>query len=200
MTTSELCNRRKLRGLDNRRTQDLQGQRFGKLIPIEIDPIRTGKSIFWICQCDCGNTKSVRTIHLTKHRVVSCGCSRKIKGNKCKSWKGVGEISGTYFNGIRNGAIARNLEFSITINDLWDLFLNQKRRCALSDILLISPMGRFAEFTASLDRIDPSKGYVLDNIQWVHKDINRMKQAFTKDHFIGLCKKIASHNRVRKKF
>jgi hypothetical protein len=197
MTISELCDRRKLRGLDNARTQDLRGKKFGKLTPIEIDPIKTGKSIFWKCRCDCRRIKSVRTIHLTKGRVMTCGkCGRLNKGNRNKAWKGFGEISGTYFNSIRNGAIARNLEFSITIEQLWELFLQQQRKCYLSDISLTPPMGRFNEY---IDRIDSSKGYIQGNVKWVHKDINLMKQAFTKEHFILLCKKIAWNNRIRRK-
>ena len=46
--------------------------------------------------------------------------------------------------------------------------------------------------TASLDRIDSSKGYVIGNVQWVHKDINIMKNKFDNQYFIDMCKKIAS--------
>ncbi len=180
-------------GLANRRTQDLRGLKFGKLTPIEIDPIRTDKSIFWKCKCDCGSVKSVKTIHLTKKRVVSCGCSRKIKGTKSRGWKGFGEISGTYFSNIHNGAISRSLEFTITIKDLWTLFLKQNKKCSLSGIELIPPIGRWDDFTASIDRIDPSKGYTKENVQWIHKDINKMKQALTQDNFINLCKQVATN-------
>jgi hypothetical protein len=50
------------------------------------------------------------------------------------------------------------------------------------------------EHTASLDRIDSSKGYCEDNVQWVHKDINRMKNTFDQDYFISLCKLIAENS------
>jgi len=183
--------RKRACGLSNRRTQDLRGQKFGKLTPFEIDPIRTDKSIFWKCKCDCGNIKSVRTIHLTKGRVVSCGCRRKIRGNKHPTWEGFGDISATYFHNLQNGAMSRNLEFSITIEDIWKLFLKQNKKCKLSHIELIPPIGRWEEYTASLDRVDSSKGYTIDNVQWIHKDINKMKQSLTQEHFIHLCKQIA---------
>ena len=48
------------------------------------------------------------------------------------------------------------------------------------------------ENTASLDRIDSSKGYVKDNVQWVHKDINRMKWNFPQDKFVKLCSFVAN--------
>lgn len=44
----------------------------------------------------------------------------------------------------------------------------------------------------SLDRIDSKKGYVVGNVQWVHKDINRMKNTFPQDYFIQVCKQIAA--------
>ena len=37
--------------------------------------------------------------------------------------------------------------------------------------------------TASLDRIDSTKGYVRGNIQWVHKDINWFKRDYPKISF-----------------
>ena len=51
--------------------------------------------------------------------------------------------------------------------------------------------------TASLDRIDSKKGYIEGNIQWVHKDINRMKWAFNEDYFIKLCNNIYQYNLER---
>ena len=44
--------------------------------------------------------------------------------------------------------------------------------------------------TASLDRIDSNKGYTIDNVQWVHKDINKMKMDLEEDVFIDNCKLI----------
>jgi len=47
--------------------------------------------------------------------------------------------------------------------------------------------------TASVDRIDSSIGYVMGNIQWVHKDINKMKSDFSQELFIAWCGLVASH-------
>lgn len=47
--------------------------------------------------------------------------------------------------------------------------------------------------TASIDRIDSSKGYTKDNIQWVHKNVNIMKMDQTMDQFLYICKKIVDH-------
>jgi hypothetical protein len=47
--------------------------------------------------------------------------------------------------------------------------------------------------TASLDRIDSKKGYTLDNVQLVHKDINMMKKEYDQKYFIEMCKLIANN-------
>lgn len=50
--------------------------------------------------------------------------------------------------------------------------------------------------TASLDRIDSSKGYVVGNVQWVHKDVNTVKWDLTLDNFFRVCKMVVEHNKL----
>ena len=60
-----------------RPVEDLTGQKFGRLTVIERDmgkPRGQGKSAYWICQCQCGNIKSVRTDKLRNGDTRSCGC------------------------------------------------------------------------------------------------------------------------------
>lgn len=54
---------------------DKTGQRFGKLVVLEIDHERTNRKTYWKCQCDCGNIKSVRSDSLGI--INSCGCIKK---------------------------------------------------------------------------------------------------------------------------
>lgn len=58
---------------------DLTGQRFGKLFVLRRDPGRKdGGNYFWICECDCGNRKSIRGTSLTKEGGTrSCGCDQR---------------------------------------------------------------------------------------------------------------------------
>ena len=62
------------------------------------------------------------------------------------------------------------------------------------EFLLNLEKKRKSDGTASLDRIDSSKGYIEGNIQWVHKDINRMKGDSSDNDFIKLCKIISDFN------
>ena len=56
------------------------------------------------------------------------------------------------------------------------------------------PIG-FDDATASLDRIDSSRGYVPENVQWVHKVINRMKGTLSDDEFKSWCRTVAAQRR-----
>ena len=51
---------------------DLTGQKFGRLTAIE--PIRKSGRILWGCECECGNTKQILAINLTRGFTKSCGC------------------------------------------------------------------------------------------------------------------------------
>lgn len=59
-----------------RKVRDLTGQRFGKLTVIGIEETETRKT-FWVCQCDCGNMKVVRSDSLICGAIKSCGCLKK---------------------------------------------------------------------------------------------------------------------------
>lgn len=117
----------------------------------------------------------------------------------------VGDISGTYMTYLRSKASIRKLDFKVTKEDLWDLFLKQEKKCAISGVPLVisttlkksSKTGKSLDrtnHTASLDRIDNSKGYTVDNVQWVHKQVNLMRRQFELDNYINWCKTIAEYN------
>ena len=64
---------------------DLSGQTFGKLTVISKDKSRqTGAGSYWLCQCECGQYKSVRSQHLRNGTIQSCGCYRKEKLSQLK--------------------------------------------------------------------------------------------------------------------
>lgn len=61
-----------------RELQDLTGKTFYDLTVLKLDEdnIQVGKRN-WICQCICGNYKSISTADLTTGKVKSCGCRKK---------------------------------------------------------------------------------------------------------------------------
>ena len=138
------------------------------------------------CQCSCGNIVSRRPELLkTINKTNNCGCRHR------GSWKGVGDLSQTMICHIRHNAKVRNLPFEISIDYLWQLYEQQDGKCALTGLQI-----NFGEKTtdrsdASLDRIDSNHGYVVGNLQWVHKDIQKMKMELPRERFIELCKLVS---------
>ena len=183
------------------------GDRVGMLVLLE----QLGNK-YWLCKCDCGKTVKKQS-QAIKH---GCGCVyeknlaeqrriRKIKEekeelrilhNKEKLENSrilIGKIRNTHWTQIQTNARVRNLEFSITPEEVWKIFEAQEGKCALTGIdLVFKPQKRGT--TASLDRIDNSKGYVSGNVQWVYKSINIMKWIYSQEEFIALCRLVRNWN------
>lgn len=170
------------------------GNKYGKLTVVDFakNPSLDKKgNARWLCKCDCGNTKEIIGYNLRGGHSKSCGCEVHKTKSRHQKWTGHNELSGTFFSAIRDGARHRNLEFDISIEYIWELFLKQNRQCALSGLVLTLPQKcKDVDKTASLDRIDSTKGYVKGNVQWIHKDINLMKWNLVQTEFINYCKLI----------
>ena len=126
-----------------------------------------------------------------------------LRGNwlckKCGVSKNTGrgryeDILYSWFDVKKRSARDRGYAWDLEIEDVWQMYVDQDKKCALSGIDIgWSKSGMTA--TASIDRIDSSEGYLLENVQLVHKDVNFMKQNYDQDYFIETCKKIASYNK-----
>jgi hypothetical protein len=81
--------------------------------------------------------------------------------------------------------------------------MKQGGKCALSGTELVL-CRRTTEYlkgmqTASIDRIYCHKPYCIDNIQWIHKKLNWMKNRIPQEEFIDLCIKVTNFQRKRSK-
>lgn len=55
---------------------DLTGQKFGRLTVVKKLGHYKGNAL-WLCECECGNKKIVRSDALRSNRIRSCGCLKK---------------------------------------------------------------------------------------------------------------------------
>jgi rfaE bifunctional protein nucleotidyltransferase chain/domain len=169
---------------------DIVGEKFGRLLVEKY----VGKDIWgktrWQCKCECGNVKVYNKSDLSRTgrgAVRSCGCL-KAEETFERCWHGHGEISGDFWSQIQRGAKSRGIDFNITIEEGWEIFLKQNRRCALSGLYIyFTKNTKKKRPAASLDRINSRHGYISGNIQWVHKKVNIMKNVFDNDEFHNLC-------------
>jgi hypothetical protein len=98
---------------------------------------------------------------------------------------------------MRNGDFR---EIHITKEDLMVVWNEQGGICPYSGIKLVLPDSSvgWGEYVpsykkASLDRIDSSKGYSIDNIQFVSQIANLAKNVMSHEEMVEFCKQIASH-------
>lgn len=143
----------------------------------------------WKCSCKCG-------------KISFKAISEMKRIERCKKCYDLSQIHATetipqnYWHQLQTSAKYRNHDFEISYEYATQIIEQQNFRCALSGqpITLISEGGyRRHKQTASIDRKDNDKGYVEGNVQWVHKDINKMKHALTEERFIEMCTAVAQH-------
>lgn len=152
--------------------------------------------------------------------LIQCRCGRKIlirpsdwkNTNSCKHcmnstyYPETRRSSAIHYSGLRmrflsklrlsNNLIrgkSKKLTADLTIQQLYDKLVEQDFKCALTgldlNVLHIDPTSS----NASIDRIDSTKNYTIDNIQWVHKDVNKMKNDFSQDRFIEICNLVSKN-------
>ena len=174
------------------------GKSYGNLTVLShLGKLKGRREHWYRCKCTCGNTTDVRIYRVLDGTTRSCGCLGGL-GDKNVNWKGYGELTGSQFGRIRKRASYSKLEFNLTAKYCWELYLLQDKQCALTKLPITmqekSDYDSRRPFTASLDRIDSIKGYIVGNVQWVHKDVNFMKQVLMQPRFIELCKLVANNN------
>lgn len=172
---------------------DLIGSRFERLLVVRKSHVDDKGDVFWECKCDCGTTIVTRARNLLREGEGSrsCGCKKtRIP------WKIIPQF---IWGVISSKARIRNIPFKITREFGEKLYERQQGECALSGekIWFSSRRSGVSQTTASLDRIDSSGDYTEDNVQWVHKIVNGMKQSFDTKTFLDMCTKIADHQRER---
>ena len=188
---------------------DLIGKRFERLVVMKKTNQSRSGSVMWECLCDCGNTCYVSTRHLNRKIgvVKSCGCLKEEndskRGKDSPYFQGYEGISQQFFNSNILRATTKSkiksnkripMEIDIDKEYLWNLYQSQNGKCIYTGLDISLPThwkDRF--FTASVDRIDSSKGYLKGNVQWVHRHINFMKGSLENDYFLNLCQLVTKN-------
>jgi len=159
----------------------------------EVRTNKDGRKLLHVI-CDCGNIDFKEWRNLLLGKTTSCkSCSAKKTAKRFPppvNRTGCEGLSGTHFLSIKSGANKRNLVFDLTPQYLWELYQKQNGKCAITglDIVLVNKLTKqnpdWKVISASLDRIDNNIGYVIGNVWWVHKDINRLKNNYSMSELI----------------
>lgn len=173
------------------------GRDFGKLHVVAcVGYRRTCKEAWFECECECGAVVYLSRSSLANNDIErGCEtCKPRRVGSRHYKWKGYGEIGAQFWASVRLHAERREIPFRVTIEQAWELFLAQGRRCAMTGVPLEFGRTSRDRGTASLDRKDSTGDYSLPNLQWVHAKVNMMKRAMTDADFVAWCKAVAAHS------
>ena len=125
---------------------DLTNKVFGRLKVIKRDySTPKGKPVRWICQCECGNIKSIAANNLRSGNVLSCGCLRKEKSTMNLIGKKFGKLTVIKDSGQRS----RNR------NIIWDC------KCECGNICQVTTNNLKQNITMSCGCLKQSQGEYL---------------------------------------
>ena len=158
------------------RAEDLVGQRFERLVVLEIVKANKAGS-HWLCQCDCGNKKVIAARNLKQGHTKSCGClkrERVIATNRLKT-------SEAAFNGLlyeyRKNAKARGFEFLLGKDEFRTLTKQNCYYCGCPPNNIKKAQGNNGDYVyTGIDRVDNFKGYTTKNTVPCCKDCNWAKK------------------------
>lgn len=188
--TSKKC--RSCLSTEQERFNDYSGMKIGVWDVVAVDHIGSEYVRRWRAICECGKEQVVTGTTLRNN--PRAGCRSCILMRKSRSL-------GRIWSQIVASARARDMEMTIDRDFAHDLLVSQNYRCALTGFPLEINISHkdYLKYgnTASLDRIDSSRGYTPDNVQWVHKDVNQLKMDLTEDRLLELCKAVVTHSRSK---
>lgn len=154
----------------NKQIKDMKGLIFGKLKVIDLSHTENGKA-YWLCECECGNTKIINGRSLRTNKTKSCGCIQRKHGE----WN-------TRLYSIWNGMIRRchtskskkqtknYKDKGIKVCDEWRDFLKFKEWAVNNGY----------KDNLSIERIDINKDYCPSNCKWIPMNEQQLNQTHTR--------------------
>lgn len=116
--------------------------------------------------------------------------------NKDKCKEGYKKFESTNILRVRwlaakHRAIRKNIEFTITMEELENLLIQQNNKCYYTGVEFENDGSRTKSI--SIDRIDSNLGYTIDNIRLICSLVNTMKSDRSEQGFLNCVQSIYKH-------
>lgn len=180
---------------------DIIGKKFGKLTVISFDSYKNlsdnsdTRRSFFLCSCECGNSKIVNSHLLISGGTRSCGCLRLEAGKKFGAINGLklGKVESSFndlYSSYRNRSKIKNRYFNLSKDEFSVLtkgkcyYYNKEPAQIKKKQSKLTFIGHDYIYNG-IDRVDSSLGYSLDNCVPCCGVCNKMKLSMSHDEFIG---------------
>ncbi len=145
---------------------DLMGKAFGKLVVVSKVKMPDNKTR-WLCKCECGKEKIIRTASLLMGDTKSCGCLRDYVTKHKNLSHG---LSGTKEYIIWGGIVARCYDEKNQAYPSYGgrgILMSDEWRNSFQ--AFFNDMGKRPSIKHSIERIENDKGYFNGNCKWATK-------------------------------
>lgn len=156
------------------------------------------KHITWLCKCECGKVKEVVSQALRDGRSKSCGCLNKehtatLCARYCRKPKGESSFN-LLVKRVQFSASSRDLAYELTRDDIRKLVTSPCNYCGRKDTSITKGDHTYGEFKhVGIDRIDNTKGYLLENCVPCCSDCNRAKRDLSVNEFFDWVVRVHKH-------
>lgn len=170
------------------------GKKYGDLVVLNLAGVKTNtkgkRKALWECICICGNKIIVIAGNLASGNTTNCGCERTKRlqfyvDTKLRLPKGEAAFNSIYSK-YKYEALNRNLKFEISKEVFRELCTGNCFYCGCAPKNIEPAYNKNGHFVYSgIDRVNNTKGYLVDNCVSCCKICNSMKHTLTKKEFIN---------------
>lgn len=168
------------------------GSKFGMLTVTGFSHVERN-SKYYFADCDCGKKTLAHSARLKTGAKRSCGCLSKQVHQKMKL-PGNSTVINHILKKYKYGARKRNFAFDLDKDLLEVMVLGDCYYCGIGPSNVARGVGSHDPFQYNgIDRVNPQKGYSLDNVVTCCRTCNTAKRNMSPKEWLNWVARISSH-------